>query len=108
MEICTNTSTPATTLLSRVVLSQQPGGVVRPQTAPTTLIAASALAEATAWRGRASTCGSAAQPSAAFGQGGAVAGSGAASVTDHRVADLMVTDHPYSTPLGPLSCRPPV
>lgn len=113
MEICTDTSTRGTTLLSRVVLAQQPGGVVRPQAAPTTWIDVAATAAALGRRGRALTCDPAASPFAACVQGGAVAGSGAAAVIDHliadrMVADSMVTDHPYSTRLGPLSCSPPV
>jgi len=101
VDVCTITSTRGTRLLSRVVLSQQPAGVVRPQTAPTTQIPVSAFAGTSDRRGRVLPCD--AQPSATFDQGGAVAAIGAAPVTD-----LMVTDHPYSTRLGPLSCRPPV
>lgn len=108
MEICTSSSTRGTTLLSRVVLSQQPAGVVRPQTAPTTRITASAVAEATRWRGGVRVDDLTAQPFAAVTQGGAVAITGAAPVTDLAVIDPMVTDHPYSTRLEPFPCRPPV
>jgi|SRR3712207_5525534 len=102
VETNTITSTRETTLLSRAVLMQRTRGVVRPQTAPTGPVPATALSVATDWRGRGHSCARLAIACDAQFQGGAVAGFGVS------VTDLMVTDHPYSTRLGPISCRPPV
>ena len=107
MDICTTTSTRGTTLLPRVAASPLPADFARPS-ATSLRIAGSALAEAPRWRGPALPCGPTTQPFTASTQGGAVAATDAAPVTDHAVIDLMVTDHPYSTRLGPFSCRPPV
>ena len=106
METCTTTSTRGTTLLSRVAVSPQRGGLVRPRVTSTLRIAPLALAKAARWRAGAPDRGLASQPFSAFHQGGAV--TDAAPVADPSVIDLMVTDHPYSTRLGPFSCRPPV
>jgi hypothetical protein len=105
METCTNTSTRGTTLLPRVVLSPQPAGVVRLQAAPAPGV--TTLATQSRWRAT-SARSLAATTFAGSIQGGAVAASDAAPVTTPSVIDLMVTDHPYSTRLGPSSCRPPV
>jgi hypothetical protein len=107
METCTYASTRGTTLLPHVVLSAQPAGVVRRQAAPALGVTTPATAKQT--RGRAASVRShTARSFAGFTQGGAVAATSAAPVTSPSVIDLMVTDHPYSTRLGPFSCRPPV
>ena len=92
MASCTDTSSRATTLLSCPPPRPLTGEALRPVTAPG--------AQDAARRGWQAT--SIAPVSGSF-QGGAVAATGTAAVTD-----LMVTDHPYSTRLGPPTCSPPV
>jgi hypothetical protein len=89
MASCTDTSSRATTLLSCPPLT---AGALRPVTAPGAQVAARRGWQAT----------SIAPVFGSF-QGGAIAATGTAAVTD-----LMVTDHTYSTRLGPPSCSPPV
>ena len=79
MDSCTLTRTRVTTLPSRAL-----GGL------------------AMAWQGRGHDV-SAIKPPVAAVQGGAIAVSGMAPVNV-----FMVTDHPYTTPLGSPSCSPPV
>ncbi len=92
MASCTDTSSRATTLLSCPPLRPMTGAELRPVTAPGAQVASRRGWQATS-------------VAPVFGgfQGGAIAVTGAAAVTD-----LMVTDHTYSTRLGPPSCSPPV
>jgi hypothetical protein len=92
MDSCTTTSPRATTLLSRLPLQPTTLEALRPVTVPAAQVAARRGWQATSI-------------APVFGgfQGGAIAATGTAAVTD-----LMVIDHPYSTRLGPPSCSPPV
>jgi hypothetical protein len=81
MVSCTTASSRATTLLSCAPQAQ--------------VVAPTALRRG--WQA------SATAPVFASFQGGAIAATGTAPVID-----LMVTDHQYSTRLGPSSCSPPV
>ena len=89
MASCTDTSSRATTLLSCPPL--------RPMTGEALPVAGVQVAARRGWQ--------ATSIAPVFGgfQGGAIAATGTAAVTD-----LMVTDHTYSTRLGPPSCSPPV
>jgi hypothetical protein len=97
MASCTDTSSRATTLLSCPPLRPMTGAALRPVTAPGARVAARRGWQATSI-------------APVFGgfEGGAIAATGTAAVTDLMVTDLMVTDHTYSTRLGPPSCSPPV
>lgn len=92
MASCTDTSARATTLLSCPPLRPMTRAALRPVTAPGARVAARRDWQATSI-------------APVFGgfQGGAVAATGTAAVTD-----LMVTDHLYSTRSGPPTCSPPV
>jgi hypothetical protein len=92
MASCTDTSSRATTLLSCPPLRPMTGEALRPVVAAGVQVAARRGWQATSI-------------APVFGgfQGGAIAATGTAAVTD-----LMVTDHTYSTRLGPPSCSPPV
>jgi hypothetical protein len=92
MDSCTTTSPRATTLLSRLPLQPTTLEALRPVTVPAAQVAVQRGWQATSI-------------APVFGgfQGGAIAATGTAAVTD-----LMVIDHTYSTRLGPPSCSPPV